>query len=110
MTGLKHAALLIVSLAATSMTLAADWQEPWAAVKGQSVEKCAATFQDFQLQAICMENEKTGYKQMQGDYGMPHDIASKAKDRCERTFSGQFQLQDVCMKNEKTGYDKMSAY
>jgi hypothetical protein len=110
MTGFKHAAFFIASLAATGMTLAADWQEPWSVVKGRSVEKCAETFQDYQMQAICMDNEKAGYKEMQKDYGMPHDIASKAKERCEQVFAGLFQMQNVCMKNEKAGYDKMSAY
>lgn len=110
MTGLKRAALFTISLIIGGTTFAADWEQPWTAVKGQSVEKCAATFQDFQLQAICMENEKEGYKEMQKDYGMPHDVAYKAKIRCERVFAGQFQLQSVCMKNERDGYEKMNTY
>lgn len=110
MLSLYRVVFSLTLLIGAGSVFASDWQEPWSVVKGQSVEKCAATFQDFQLQAICMENEKTGYREMQGDYGMPHDIASKAKDRCEQVFAGQFQLQSVCMKNEKAGYDKMSAY
>jgi len=46
---------------------------------------------------------------MQGDFGMPSDVARKAKEQCESTFQ-DFQLQAVCMKNEKKGYDKMKKY
>jgi len=27
--------------------------------------RCASTFDDFQLQAVCMQNEKDGYDKMQ---------------------------------------------
>lgn len=110
MTGFKHLSTFACFAVVASSTMAADWQESWDSVKKLSIEQCQATFQDYQLQAVCMQNEKNGYKALQKDYGMPHDLASKAKDRCERTFSGQFQLQDVCMKNEKQGYDKMNSY
>lgn len=106
----KKLATFTFVMAVASSTIAADWEEPWDSVKKLSIEQCQATFQDYQLQAVCMQNEKNGYKALQKDYGLPHDLASRAKDRCERTFSGQFQLQDVCMKNEKQGYDKMNSY
>jgi hypothetical protein len=110
MLGLCKLAFSLTLLLGAGAVFASDWQEPWSVVKGQSVEKCAATFQDYQMQAVCMDNEKAGYSEMQGDYGIPHDKASKAKERCEQVFPGLFQLQSVCMKNEKVGYDKMSAY
>jgi len=94
----------------SSSAFAGGWQEPWDSAKKLSIETCKSTFQEYQLQAVCMQNEKDGYKALQKDYGLPHDVASKAKDRCEQIFSGQFQLQDVCMKNEKEGYDKMNSY
>lgn len=110
MTEFKNIALFAIFLVMAGMANSADWQEPWDSVKGKSIEACKSIFQDFQLQAICMDNEKKGYRDLQGDFGMPRDVASEAKERCERTFSGQFQLQAVCMKNEKEGYDKMSSY
>lgn len=110
MLSLYRVVFSLTLLIGAESVFASDWQEPWSVVKGRSVEKCAETFQDYQMQAVCMDNEKAGYKEMQKDYGMPHDIASKAKERCEQVFAGLFQMQNVCMKNEKAGYDKMSAY
>jgi hypothetical protein len=46
---------------------------------------------------------------MQSDFSLPADIASKAKDRCEKVFDS-FQLQAVCMENEQKGYEKMKHY
>lgn len=92
-----------------SHAFAGEWEKPWSSVKSTSVQSCAKTFEDFQLQAVCMENERKGYDKMQGDFGMPSAVARKAKERCERTFK-DFQLQAVCMENEKKGYDKMKNY
>ncbi len=36
-----------------------------AEVAQKAKERCARTFDDFQLQAVCMQNEKAGYDQMQ---------------------------------------------
>jgi hypothetical protein len=88
---------------------AGDWQKNWSSVEGQSAKKCAKVFDSFQLQAVCMENEKRGYDKMQSDFSLPADIASKAKDRCEKVFDS-FQLQAVCMENEQKGYEKMKHY
>lgn len=110
MIAFRSAALTFSALAFACVVSAADWQQPWDAVKAKSVASCQETFEDFQLQAVCMKNEKEGYQALQEDYGMPQEVAVKAKKRCEKTFSGQFQLQDVCMKNEKEGYDQMSSY
>jgi hypothetical protein len=56
-----------------------------------------------------MDNEKRGYDQMQGDFGMPSTVAEKAKIRCAKIFD-MFQLQAVCMEKEKKGYDQMQQY
>jgi hypothetical protein len=56
-----------------------------------------------------MDNERAGYDKMQGNFGLPADIAANAKERCARTFP-QFQLQAICMENEKEGYEKMKSY
>jgi len=92
-----------------SPAFSGEWEKPWSSVKGAAAQRCVKTFEDFQLQAVCMENEIEGYNKMQGDFGMPSAVARKAKDRCERTFE-DFQLQAVCMENEKNGYDKMKNY
>ena len=44
-----------------SHAFAGEWEKPWSSVKGAAAQSCAKTFQDFQLQAVCMENEKKGY-------------------------------------------------
>ena len=67
MISIKNAVFLTLSLSAAGMANAADWQEEWSVVKGQSIAKCEETFQNYQMQAICMDNEKAGYKEMQGD-------------------------------------------
>ena|ERR1700686_2382235 len=97
---------LLAAMLLDSASFAGDWQKDWQSVKGQSAKKCAELFDSFQLQAICMENEKHGYEKLQGNFSMPTDIANKAKDRCERLFD-TFQLQAVCMENERTGYEKL---
>jgi hypothetical protein len=56
-----------------------------------------------------MDNEKNGYDAMQGNFGMPDDVASKAKERCTKIFD-TFQLQAVCMENELKGYSEMKKY
>jgi hypothetical protein len=94
---------------ACDYVFAGEWQKPWAAVEAAASQRCAKTFEAYQLQSVCMENEKNGHEKMQSDFGMPSSIASKAKERCAKTFQ-PFQLQAVCMENEKAGYDKMNAY
>lgn len=88
---------------------AGDWQKDWSTVEGQSAKKCAELFDSFQLHAVCMENEKRGYDEMQSDFSLPADITSKAKDRCAKVFDS-FQLQAVCMQNEQKGFEKMRRY
>ena len=98
--------------ATQEMTLIADagnWQRSWVSEKGAAASRCAKTFDDYQLQAVCMNNEKEGYDKMQDNFGLPASEAQKAKIRCARTFD-DFQVQAVCMQNEKDGYDKMRRY
>ena len=99
-----------VSLTALVSTVhAGNFQNSWSSEKGAAAQRCAKTFDDYQLQAVCMDNEIEGYNKMQGNFGLPSAVAYKAKDRCARTFD-DFQLQAVCMQNEKDGYDKMQSY
>jgi hypothetical protein len=106
---LAAVAALSTAMLVTLPCVAADWQKEWSSVKGNSAKRCAELFDNFQLQAVCMENEKNGYDKMQGNVGMPADVANKAKDRCEKLFD-TFQLQAVCMENEHAGYEKMKQY
>src|SRR5665213_1334505 len=99
----------IFLLLGTSLSVAGDWRQSWTDVKSDAAKRCADTFPEFQLQAVCMQNEKKGYDQMQGNFGLPPDVADKAKLRCADTFP-EFQLQAVCMQNEKKGYDQMKQY
>jgi hypothetical protein len=96
-------------LLVTGIANAGNWQSPWASEKGAAAARCAKTFDDYQLQAICMNNEKDGYDKMQDNFGLPISESQKAKTRCARTFA-DFQLQEICMNNEKDGYDKMQKY
>jgi hypothetical protein len=96
-------------LLATGIANAGNWQSSWASEKSSAAARCATTFDDYQLQAVCMDNEKNGYNKMQGNFGLPNSEVQKAKIRCGRTFE-DFQLQAVCMQNEKNGYDKMQNY
>ncbi len=96
-------------LAASPIGYAGDWNKSWSSEKRASASHCAELFENYQLQAICMKNEKDGYQQMQGNFGLPSSVAFKAKQRCADIFKS-FQLQAVCMTNEKDGYDQMQAY
>jgi hypothetical protein len=102
-------ALAVSLLFVCAASSAGNWQNSWATEKGAAAARCAKTFDNFQLQAVCMDNEKRGYDQMQGDFGMPSTVAEKAKIRCAKIFD-MFQLQAVCMENEKKGYDQMQQY
>jgi hypothetical protein len=88
---------------------AVSWLKPWDEAKKESAALCAAQFDNYQLQAVCMDNEREGFEKMQNDFGLPGKVALEAKGRCERLFP-MFQLQAVCMQNEKDGYDKMQQY
>lgn len=93
----------------SSFGQAADWQNSWSVEKQQSAKYCAQLFDNYQLQAVCMDNERNGYKAMQGNFGFSVTEAHKAKSRCAQIFEA-FQLQAVCMQNEKNGFDAMQNY
>lgn len=101
--------LALAALGASPDAPAASWVKPWDEVKHESAAACARQFEDYQLQAVCMDNEREGYEKMQNDFGLPGSVALQAKARCERLFP-QFQLQAVCMENERDGYAKMQQY
>src|SRR5829696_6248781 len=73
-------------LLCSGVSVAGDWRQPWASVKSDAAKKCAEIFPQYQLQPVCMENEKQGYDRMQGNFGLPPDVADKAKIRCAETF------------------------
>ena len=99
--------LVLISL--TNAVKAGDWRNSWLSEKSKAVQMCTKIYEDYQLQAICMQNEKDGYYEMQGNFGLPSSVATKAKARCAKVFN-EFQLQVLCMQNEKDGYDKMQEY
>jgi len=92
-----------------SVAQAGSWQNSWPSEVSAAKGRCSQAFDQYQLQAICMDNEREGYQKMQGSFGLPPDIADKAKLRCARVFE-QFQLQAICMENERDGYKKMQGY
>jgi hypothetical protein len=102
-------AAALFAILAVAAHAAEPWQQSWAAVKGDSATKCAKTFDTYQMQVVCMDNEKQGYDKMQGDFGMPTDVATKAKAKCSHIFD-MLQMQAVCMDNEHKGYEQMKKY
>lgn len=49
---------------ACDYVFAGEWQKPWSSVEAAASQRCAKTFEAYQLQSICMENEKDGYNKM----------------------------------------------
>ncbi len=88
---------------------AVNWSNSWESEKAGSARECARIFKGYQMQAVCMGNQIRGYKKLQGNFGMPENIANKAKKSCARTFHN-FYMQSVCMGNEKKGYERMQQY
>ncbi len=60
----------IVLLMLATAGHAGDWRNAWESEKHAAAQRCAKTFADYQLQAVCMNNEKRGYDKMQGDFGL----------------------------------------
>lgn len=103
--------IIAVSLAAiwlisVPLYAAGDGSEPWSEEKAGAQARCEETFDDYQLQAVCMKNEKDGYEQMQEAFGLPSDLVDAAKARCAETFDS-FSMQATCLENEKKGYEEM---
>lgn len=105
----RQGTLVLFFFLAVGIANAGNWQSSWGAEKSDAASRCAKLFDNYQLQAVCMDNEKEGYNKMQGDFGLPNSEAQKAKVKCAHVFA-EFQLQAVCMQNEKDGYDKMGKY
>jgi hypothetical protein len=101
-------AAALFALLAVAAHAADPWQQSWAAVKADSAKKCSKTFDTYQMQAACMDNEQ-GYDKMQGDFCMPTDVATKAKAKCANV-SDMFQMLALCMDNERKGYEQMKKY
>lgn len=64
MNTLRFVSVIIIAASITFVVHAGDWQKPWNTEKVGSAALCAKTFEHFQLQAVCMENEKDGYQKM----------------------------------------------
>lgn len=77
--------------------------EDWSSARSGALARCAARFEDFALQAVCLRNEEEAHQKMQGDFALPAPVARKAKKRCERSFK-EFSLQAACMENESEAY------
>ena len=75
----------------------------WSSARKQASERCKKRHESYSLQAGCMRNEERGFKTMQGNSGMPSDIALSAKKRCSSRHES-FALQAGCMRNEERGY------
>lgn len=101
--------LLGLMVVLSSAVQAGNWQNSWSVEKKQSAKYCAQLFDNYQLQAVCMDNERNGYQAMQGNFGFSSMQAQQAKQRCAQIFEA-FQLQAVCMQNEKNGFDAMQNY
>lgn len=100
--------LALVIALTLSMALAAyagevTWETPWSQARPYSLTKCAEIFDTFQMQKVCLDNERDGYNALQGDYGMPKKITRRAKTKCAEIFD-TFQMRHVCMQNEASGY------
>ena len=59
------AGVLILTFLFIGNVYAANWRNSWVSEKGAAKERCAQHFDDYQLQAVCMQNEKDGYDKMQ---------------------------------------------
>lgn len=101
----KHRA----ALQSNRQSLTGDWLRPWEEEKLAALTRCAILFDSLQLRDVCMRNEINGYRQMQGNFGLPAEMVDDAKARCGKVFDS-FQLQAVCMGNEKRGYDNLRRY
>jgi hypothetical protein len=64
--------------------------------------RCRERHRDDSLQDACERNERKGWEQMQGHFGMPRRIAADAKVRCLESHQS-FSLQAACMRNEQKG-------
>jgi hypothetical protein len=82
------------------------YQNPWESERADAAARCAKVFADYQMQAVCLQNEKEGHGKMQGNFGFSESEARKAKERCSEVFA-DFQMQAVCMDNEQEGYGKI---
>jgi hypothetical protein len=104
----RHYLRLLPLLLIGNAAFGDEWKKPWPTLRQGAMERCAGTFDDYSLQAVCVQNEQEGHVKMQGDFGLPSVLAEGAKRRCEQVFQ-DFSLQAVCMQNEAEGYRKLHA-
>jgi hypothetical protein len=83
------------------------YQNTWESERSAALERCARITKDYHLQSVCLDSEKEGFSEMQGNFGFSQDEARKAKLRCAK-ITDEFHLQAVCMENEKEGFDKIN--
>lgn len=92
---------------APSQPRAAPRGDTWSAEKPKAIARCQARHPDsFSLQGGCLSNEERGFKEMQGDYGMPPDVATKANARCSARHDS-WSLRNGCMSNESRSYQRL---
>lgn len=78
----------------------------WEKVRPQAVAMCEKRHDSHSLQAGCLRNEERGYRDMQGTYDLPADVAAKAKARCALRHES-WALRSGCMRNESKGYKSL---
>lgn len=84
-------------------TKPAETESGWDQVKSEAISRCEKRHESHSVQAGCLRNEENGYRDMQGDYDLPPDVAAKAKARCIARHES-WSLRSGCMRNESKGY------
>lgn len=85
----------------------AQVRRSWDQERPEALRRCQNRYPDnFTMQNGCLTNEERGFNSWSGDFGMPPDVAAKAKARCEQRQSTWF-LRQGCMVNESNSYAKL---
>lgn len=80
----------------------------WDVARHYSVQRCRDRHpDDYALQAGCVRNAERGFRDMKGDFGLPPQVAARAKAMCVRRHPGDFAIQAGCMRNQADGYAQM---
>ena len=77
---------------------------PWAQVSANATMRCKSQPNDLMINN-CRRLEEIGYWAMHGNFDLPEDQLSIAKERC-MAKTGSFESQSICMQNESNGYVK----
>ena len=72
--------------ALVSSAHAGNWQNSWSSGKGAAAQRCAETFDDYQLQEVCMDNETEGHNKMQGNFWPPKLHSTQSQSSLRKNF------------------------